>query len=171
MKIEGALTRRFPRHDGIYRSDVSFLLFYPRGVSRFPVGPLPGYRTSRKEHALPIVRDEFRPAIPRRVARQRCPSPLHRQPQHRPFPPPRGNDYDRTVSSVLTVCLTKRGNPRAHLLIDVGLRHVAEKVLIKVNQQLLSMLPHNRSLETKPNKKPNCVSRCEQRNCNSMKTW
>src|SRR5438067_7247858 len=39
--------------------------FYPWGVSRFPVGPLPGYRTSRKEPALPIVRDEFRPAIPR----------------------------------------------------------------------------------------------------------
>ena len=39
--------------------------FYPWGVSRFPVGPLPGYRTSRKEPALPIVRDEFRSAIPR----------------------------------------------------------------------------------------------------------
>jgi len=32
---------------------------------RFPVGPVPGYRTCRKEHALSIVRDEFRPAIPR----------------------------------------------------------------------------------------------------------
>jgi hypothetical protein len=40
-------------------------IFYPWGASRFPVGPLPGYRTRRKEHALPIVRDEFRPAIPR----------------------------------------------------------------------------------------------------------
>ena len=38
--------------------------FYPWGVSRFPVGPLPGYRTCRKAHALSIVRDEFRPAIP-----------------------------------------------------------------------------------------------------------
>jgi hypothetical protein len=34
-------------------------------VSRFPVGPLPGYRTRRKEHALSIGRDEFRSAIPR----------------------------------------------------------------------------------------------------------
>ena len=40
-------------------------IFYPWGVSRFPVGPLPGYRAYRKEHALPIVRDEFRPAIRR----------------------------------------------------------------------------------------------------------
>ncbi len=37
----------------------------PWGVSRFPVGPLPGYRIRRKKHALSIVRDEFRPAIPR----------------------------------------------------------------------------------------------------------
>jgi hypothetical protein len=54
---------RFLRHDGIYRSDVSFLLFTP-GRVRFPAGPLPGYRTRRKEHAPPMVRDEFRLAIP-----------------------------------------------------------------------------------------------------------
>ena len=29
MKREGALRLRFVRHDGIYRSDVSFLLFTP----------------------------------------------------------------------------------------------------------------------------------------------
>jgi len=40
-------------------------IFLPLGRSRFPVGPVPGYRTRRKEHALSIVRDEFRPAIPR----------------------------------------------------------------------------------------------------------
>jgi hypothetical protein len=47
MKIEGALTKRFLRHDGIYRSDVSSLLFTPGPLSRFPVGPVPGYRTIR----------------------------------------------------------------------------------------------------------------------------
>src|SRR5436305_1376726 len=114
MKIEGALTKRFLRHDGIYRSDVSSLLFTPGPLSRFPVGPVPGYRASRKEHALPIVRDEFRPAIPRRVARQHCPPPLHRHCQNNPYPLSGGNDYHRTVSSVLTVCLTKRGNPRSN---------------------------------------------------------
>jgi hypothetical protein len=111
MKIEGALTKRLFRHDGIYRSDVSSLLLTPGPLTRFPVGPAPGYRTSRKEHALPIVRDEFRPAIPRRVARQHCPSPLHRHCQHNPYPLQAERIYHRTVDSVLTVCLTKRGNP------------------------------------------------------------
>ena len=115
MKIEGALTKRFFRHDGIYRSDVSSLLFTPGPWSRFPVGPAPGYRASRKEHALPIVRDEFRPAIPRRVARQHCPSPLHRHFQHKSYPPSAERIYHRTVDSVLTVCLTKRGNPHVYL--------------------------------------------------------
>ena len=47
---------------------------------------------------------------------------------------------------------------RAHLLVDVGLLQVAEKILVKVHQQLLSMLPHSRSLATKPKQMPNCVS-------------
>jgi hypothetical protein len=70
MKNEGAPRKAFFRHGGIYRSDVSSLLLTLGRGSRFPVGPVPGYRTRRKEHALPIVRDEFRPAIPRQVARQ-----------------------------------------------------------------------------------------------------
>jgi hypothetical protein len=40
-------------------------IFLPPVLSRFPAGRVPGYRTRRKEHALPIVHDEFRPAIPR----------------------------------------------------------------------------------------------------------
>jgi hypothetical protein len=86
MKTEGALYKRFFRHDGIYRSDVSLLLLPLGRGSRFPVGPVPGYKASRKEHALSIVRDEFRPAIPRRVARQHCPSPLHQHPQNTSTP-------------------------------------------------------------------------------------
>src|SRR5256714_13653740 len=85
--------------------------FYPRGVSRLRVGPLPGYRTSRKEHALPIVSDEFRPAIPRRVARQHCPPPLHRHDQHKTIAGKKGMIYHRTANSLLTVCLT-RGDKR-----------------------------------------------------------
>ena len=84
----------------------------PGPLSRFPVGPVPGYRVSRKEHALPIVRDEFRPAIPRRVARQHCPSALHRHFQDNSYPLTAERIYHRTVASVLTVCLTKRGNPK-----------------------------------------------------------
>jgi hypothetical protein len=58
--------------------------FYPRGVSRFPVGPLPGYRARRKERALPIVRDEFRPAIPR--SGWSPPEPPSRPGEFRPEP-------------------------------------------------------------------------------------
>jgi hypothetical protein len=93
---------------GIYRSDVSSHLFTP--------GPVPlsgragaGYRTRRKERALPIVRDEFRPAIPRRVARQRCPSPLHRHHQLKIIARENGTIYHRMVTffkSLLNGCLT-----------------------------------------------------------------
>ena len=113
MKIEGALCKRFLRHDGIYRSDVSSLLL-TLGRSRFPVGSVPGYKTSRKEHALPIVRDEFRPAIPRRVARQHRPSPLYRRLQHSSRPVMGRNDYHQMATSVLTVCLKKQDNPKRH---------------------------------------------------------
>jgi len=80
--------------------------FYPWPVSRFPVGPVPGYRTCRKEHALSIVRDEFRPAIPRRVARQHCPPPLHRHHQNKTIAASKEMIYHRTANSLLTVCLT-----------------------------------------------------------------
>jgi hypothetical protein len=41
MKNEGALRKRFFRHGGIYRSDVSSLLFNP--------GPCPAFRTGRRQ--------------------------------------------------------------------------------------------------------------------------
>jgi hypothetical protein len=53
MKKEGALTKRFLRHNGIYRSDVSSLLFTPGPLSRFPVGPVPGYRQAGKNMPCP----------------------------------------------------------------------------------------------------------------------
>jgi hypothetical protein len=99
---EGALGKRF---QGIAESigPMCRHIFLPPGPSRFPVGREPGYRTRRKEHALPIVRDEFRPAIPRRGARQRCPFPLHRHPQGISIAASNGIFYHRTVTSVLTV--------------------------------------------------------------------
>ncbi len=68
-------------------------IFLPLGPSRFPVGRVPGYRTRRKERVLPIVRDEFRPAIPQRVARQRCPSPLYRHIQGKAIAQMKGTIY------------------------------------------------------------------------------
>jgi len=80
-------------------------------------GPSPSYRTRWEERALPIVRDEFRPAIPRRVARQQSPLPLHRHGQDKPLVASGQSKYHRTVDSVLTVCLTKRGN-RTHTITN-----------------------------------------------------
>src|SRR5438105_4799056 len=65
MKNEGALRMRFLRHVGIYRSDGSSLLFTPGACPAFRSGRCQGIGQARKGHALPIVRDEFRPAIPR----------------------------------------------------------------------------------------------------------
>jgi hypothetical protein len=80
MKNEGALGMRLR---GMAESigPMCRHIFLPPALSRFPVGRVPGYRTRRKERVLAIVRDEFLPAIPRRGARQRCPSPLHRHHQ------------------------------------------------------------------------------------------
>ena len=83
MKNEGALRMRFFRHGGIYRSDVSSHLV---NLGRIPPSGrvrCQAIERAGKQHALPIVRDEFRPAIPQRVARQHCPSPLHRQCQNK----------------------------------------------------------------------------------------
>ena len=112
MKNEGALRCVFEAY-GIYRSDVSSN-HLPLGLARFPVEPVSGYRTRRKEHALPIVRDEFRPAIPRRVARQHCPSPLHRHHQLKTIAASKEIIYHRTVPCLLTVCLSPGGRFRTN---------------------------------------------------------
>ncbi len=59
---------RFLRHGGIYHTDVVKIKIKNQtraGIDRLPpVGPDPGGRTRREDHALLIVCDEFRPAIP-----------------------------------------------------------------------------------------------------------
>ena len=56
----------------------------PRPGHRLPlVGPELSCRTRQEEHALSIIHDQFRSAIPQRVVRQHCPHPLHRQGQHK----------------------------------------------------------------------------------------
>ncbi len=48
-----------------------------------------------------------------RMARQHCPSPLHRHEFHRMLAGSEGLVYHRTVTSVLTGCLTERAHSRA----------------------------------------------------------
>ena len=70
---------RFARHPGIYRP----MWGKPKpGRERQPPAchSNPSPRTRREERVLHRL-DEFRPVIPRRVARQHCPSPLHRHGQ------------------------------------------------------------------------------------------
>src|SRR5215471_19517912 len=110
MKHEGALRMRFLRHTESIGP--MHPIFYPLGPVRFPVGPVPGSRTRRKDHALPIVRDEFRPAIPRRFARQHCPPPLHRQPYPKTVPGSGTMYFQGTANRALTVCLSPGDNPK-----------------------------------------------------------
>ncbi len=127
MKIEGALGKRFLRHAESI-GPMCHHIIYPWGVSRFPVGPLPGYRTRRKERTLPIVRDEFRPAIPRQVARQRCLPPLCRQAHPKTVPGSGTMKFQRTANSVLTVCLSPGDNPTlARKLLGVIYRTLKNK--------------------------------------------
>src|SRR5579863_8883666 len=104
----------------------------PGPACRLPVGSGPGCRTRRKKHALPIVRDEFRPVIPRRVARQHGPFPLHRHPQHKTIAASNEIIYHRTVTSLLTVCLSSGDKARG---FDIRDTRTAPLVAI-INQTL-----------------------------------
>jgi len=123
---------RFLRHGGIYRSDMGQNHLNPGWLRRPPVGrrPCPGKRTRRKERVLltRIVRDEFRPVIPHRVARQHCPTPLHRHPHPKTVPGWATMEWQRTVMSVLTVCLS-RGDNRIHVRSK---SNVAERPVLSI---------------------------------------
>src|ERR1019366_7522142 len=66
---------------GIYRSDVSSHLINLVPGSRFTVGSGPGYRTRRKNTPCPSSAMSSGRLFLDRVARQHCPSPLHRHTQ------------------------------------------------------------------------------------------
>jgi len=53
MKREGALGMRFGRHAGIYRSDVSFLLFTPGACPAFRSGRCQGIEHAGKNMPCP----------------------------------------------------------------------------------------------------------------------
>src|SRR5579859_961984 len=56
-------------------------------------------------------RDEFRPVIPQQVARQQSPPPLHRHAHPKSVPGSATMNLQRTVNSVLTVCLSPGDHP------------------------------------------------------------
>ena len=104
------LRLRFLRHGGIYRSDAVHNQFEP-GVATPPsVGrrPCPG----KDRDGRNATRSSASSAMSSgrlfldRVARQHCPSPLHRQSHPKTVPGWGTIKWQRTANSVLTVCLS-----------------------------------------------------------------
>jgi hypothetical protein len=114
LPIPMAIRMRFLRHDGIYRSDVvqakprtkpwGGAVPPPAGRPRAQVKERVGRTTLSSSSAMSSGR-----LFLDRVARQHCPSPLHRHGQHNSIARFEGTNYHRTVSSVLTVCVSSGG--------------------------------------------------------------
>ena len=103
-------TRRFFRHDGICRPMIDLVHHLGRSTA-----PRPGSTQASNKDAPEVPRpthrrDEYRPAIPQRVARQHCPPPLHRHAHPKTVPGSGTMNFQRTVNSVLTVCLSPGDN-------------------------------------------------------------
>ena len=112
LLIPTAIRMRFLRHHGIYQSDV--------GLCKNPnpswTSPPANVQTRARERAgrialSPIVLMSSGRLFLDRVARQHCPSPLHRHTQHISIAELKGTIYHRTVTSVLTGCLTRGAHP------------------------------------------------------------
>jgi hypothetical protein len=107
---------RFFRHGGVYRPMCDLFESLTRSAA-FRSGPGQTFRTHRKILRPTHRRDEPRSAIPQRVARQHCPSPLHRHAHPKSVPGSGTMNLQRTVNSVLTVCLSLGDNPKDSLRV------------------------------------------------------
>ena len=103
---------RFLRHDGIYRSDVSFILVNPAQMPP-PVGRPRCRAIARDGRSTPCPSSAMSSGrlFLDRVGRHQSPSPLRRHPQNKALAFRRANKYHRTAGSVLTVCVS-RGDKR-----------------------------------------------------------
>jgi len=113
LLIPTAIRMRFLRHDGIYRSDVSFLLFTPGACPAFRSGRCQGIGHAGKNMTCPSSAMSSGRLFLDRVGRHQSPSPLHRHGQHNLIARPEGTNYHRTVNSVLTVCVSSGGRRKA----------------------------------------------------------
>ncbi len=105
-------TVRFFRHDGICRPMDVLLNHLGRSTAPRP-GSTQAYCKDAPEVPRPTHRrDEYRPVIPQRVARQHCPPPLHRHAHPKSVPGSGTMNLQRTVNSVLTVCLSPGDHPK-----------------------------------------------------------
>jgi len=107
--IPMAIGMRFRRHHGIYQSDGGL---FSNPNSSWTLPPV-NVQTRTRERAgrialSPIVLMSSDRLFLDRVARQQSPSPLHRRNQNNLIARSKGTIYHRTVTSVLTGCLTFR---------------------------------------------------------------
>jgi hypothetical protein len=103
-------TVRFFRHHGICRPMFSCGKSLDRSTA-FRPGSAQTVKDAPEVPRPTHRRDEFRPAIPQRVARQQSPSPLHRHAHPKTVPGSATMNFQRTVNSVLTVCLSLGDHP------------------------------------------------------------
>jgi hypothetical protein len=96
-----------------YRSDVSFLLVNPARVPP-PVGRPRGQAIERDGRCTlcPSSAMSSGRLFLDQDGRHQSPSPLHRRPQHKIIAASNGTNYHRTVTSVLTGCLSRGDHPR-----------------------------------------------------------
>ena len=116
MKNEGALKVRFLRHAGIYRSDVSYHLVNLGRSAAFRSGPSQAIGRAGRNTPCPSSAMSSGRLFLDRVARLHGPSPLHRHHQLKTIAAWNGNIYHRTVTSLLTVCLSSGDKPIVSLL-------------------------------------------------------
>ncbi len=112
--IPTAIGMRFRRHDGIYQSNAGFL----QTLNSSQIPPPASVQTRARERAgrialSPIVLMSSGRLFLNQVGRHQSLSPLHRRHQNNLIAQPKGSNYHRTVTSVLTVCVTPGGKPKS----------------------------------------------------------
>src|SRR5579872_2694014 len=91
-----------------------FLLQKPGPSTAFRTGSAQSVKDAPEVLRPTHRRDEFRPAIPQRVARQQSPPPLRRHAHPKSVPGSATMNLQRTVNSVLTVCLSPGDHPKSY---------------------------------------------------------
>jgi hypothetical protein len=119
---------RFPRHDGIYRSDGGSQNIQSWGRGAASRGSAPGPAKRRDGKPAPCSSSAMSSGrlFLDRVARQQGPSPLHRQAHPKTVPGWRTMNLQRTANRVLTVCLSQGDNRNLLLLSTTDTKPVAQ---------------------------------------------
>lgn len=115
LPIPMAIRMRFLRHHGIYRSDVVQTKTKPRGGTAPPPDGRPRAQVKERAGRITLLSSSAMSSgrlFLDRVGRHQSPSPLHRHGQHILIARLAGTNYHRTVTSVLTGCLSRGGKPR-----------------------------------------------------------